>query len=240
MFVILFFVFFGSKQFVSEDKLIRLDDNIKKISIASNTSDIVIKNSTDQTATIKYQVRKLNNNEGDQVFIQQHDGEITLSVQRQRSNPLSNIRLNSGQIEILVPHEYASQIVLNVNIGNIKISDVSFEALSLDSKACNVNIDKCSINNFFIRSIVTNVSTKNSVFENFYAQSNIGNFLFGDIKKLEGFNLDSNVNIGMIKPNVSLDFKKSNIVVDYEDNIFYGTEKLNFKIDSNVANIVFS
>ncbi|MCQ2503445.1 MAG: DUF4097 domain-containing protein [Saccharofermentans sp.] len=83
--------------------------------------------------------------------------------------------------------------------GNIEISGCTFDKLELEADAGNISMDNSSAENINIKSDAGNVEIKSTDFTDFEADVDFGNVEIEDVKDLDSYDIDCEVEVGLVQ-----------------------------------------
>lgn len=166
------FIFFqsgGYNKIISDNNNEKIDESktykaegIKQINIACDSSDvhIVPVDSTEITAHLSGSTTSNNNVEKLDAKIQ--DGQVIISVKKPFFFGINLNFFSSLKLEVKVPKNYSSDIIINTSSGNTKI-----ENLNLNTLNCKLSSGDLSTDSVTTKDCVLKLSSGNTRLENF-------------------------------------------------------------------------
>ncbi len=196
-----------------EKHYVKLADNIKSINIDTNNVDITVEPSDSNNIEVSYYDSHIS-----QYKITDNDN--TLTIKEHEDNILKvNFKFIFKQKDLIikVPKNLKPDIELSHNVGNVKLSNLSFTNAKIISSVGNIKLEKLNI---------TNLSIENTA----------GNTVVANINSEDGeFNINSKSgNINLINLN---NFNTTNIKNTTGDIILNDSSSTKFNIDSSTGNI---
>lgn len=236
MFGILFFVFFKTGHFELQQERLSLKPDVKRVVIVSNASMVEIHKAQEDSPYLLYD-RQVADNTKDEIKVEQSDGAVTLTINRQKSNRITNMGASSAKVALYLPQNSSVEVSLKLDLLKLSVKDASFGSLSVDSRLFLLSAEQCKIRHLSLKGNVGSADLKGALCDTVTAKLNVGNLTVEGLDPDQGIELKSRINLGRVDTGLPMDFGTWGIVVNDQATRACGQAATKYDLDINLANV---
>ncbi len=237
MFAGLIFSFFKTGHFELVEERKDLAAGVQKITIASDISQVEIRQGEGDAPYIVYD-RQVAKDARDNISFEQNGEEVVMTIQRQKSNRVTNWGISSAKVVLYLPKDSRVAVSLQIDLVRLTADTAQMESLQVEGRLMLLAVNECQIDHLDVRGNVASLHLDEVECSDISAALNIGNLRTTGISPEEGVQLTSSVNLGRIDTTLPLETGQWDIVVNDEQIRACGSAKNKLDLEINLANIV--